>query len=333
MQKQFTLALLVAAATVAVPSAFAAKATTTKPAAKQSTKSKAAAKAQPAPAEAKPAVKNAADILKNSPAADWRALDPNNVLLMNLPQGQVVIELAPRLAPQLVANIRALAQGNYWDGLAILRVQENYVTQWGDPEEDDAKAKPLPAGAKAKINEPFNVPLKGLPLNAIKDQDGWSPLSGFVDGFPVAANPKTGKAWLAHCYSTVGVARGNEADSGNGSGLYVAIGQAPRALENNIAAVGRVLKGMELLSSLPRGTGTLGFYEKPEQRLTIESIKLAADVPEDQRPKLQVLRTDSQTWTDLLNARRYRVTTGGWYLHDPEHTDVCSGTVPTRAAP
>jgi peptidylprolyl isomerase len=329
MQKKFALVLLAALTAFAAPAAFAAKA---KPATKQTAKSK-TTKPAPAAAEAKP-VKNGADILKNSPASDWRGLDPNNVLLMNLPSGQVVIELAPRFAPQLIANIRALAQGGYWDGLSILRVQENYVTQWGDPEEDDAKAKPLPAGAKAKIDEPFNAPLKGLPLSKLPDVDGWAPLTGFVDGFPVAANPKTGRAWVAHCYATVGVARGNEKDSGNGSGLYMAIGQAPRSLENNIAAVGRVIKGMELLSSLPRGTGPLGFYEKPEQRVTIQSIKLAADVPEADRPKLQVLRTDSQTWTDLLDARRRRVTEGtSWYVHNPDHTDICSGTVPTRPLP
>jgi len=326
MKKALSLFLLAALATMASSPALAATAKL-KPKTKPKTQQAAAA------AEAKPPVRSAADILKDSPASDWRALDANNVLLMNLPQGQVVIELAPRFAPQLVANIRTLAQGHYWDGLAILRVQENYVTQWGDPEEDEAKAKPLPAGAQAKVPKEFDVPLKGLPLNTIKDQDGWSPLSGFVAGFPVAANPKTGRAWLAHCYSTVGVARGNEEDSGNGSGLYVAIGQAPRALENNIAAVGRVLKGMELLSSLPRGTGALGFYDKPEQRVTVQSIQLAADVPEDLRPKLQVLRTDSATWTELLNARRYRTSPGGWYVHNPEHTDVCSGTVPTRPVP
>lgn len=284
----------------------------------------AATKAKPVPA------KTAADIIKTSPDKDWRALDPQNTLLMNLPSGQVVIELSPRLAPLVVANIRALAQGHYFDGLAIIRVQENWVTQWGDPEEDDAKAKPLPAGAKAKVPAEFSVPLKGLPLKKLNDADGWAPVNGFVDGFPVGADPKTNQAWMAHCYSTVGVARGNEEDSGNGSQLYVAIGQAPRMLERNIDAVGRVIKGMELLSSLPRGTATMGFYEKPEQRTSIQSIQLAADVPEADRPKLQVLRTDSKTWDELLDARRNR---SGWYVHSPKHTDICAGTVPTRPIP
>ncbi|MFX8086651.1 peptidylprolyl isomerase, partial [Acinetobacter baumannii] len=84
-------------------------------------------------------------------------------LLMDLTAGQVIIELAPRFAPAHVANIRALARGGYWDGLAILRVQDNFVTQWGDPDgEDAAKARPLPAGASAKLPAEFSVPIERI---------------------------------------------------------------------------------------------------------------------------------------------------------------------------
>src|SRR5204863_9291942 len=99
------------------------------------------------PTKAPAKKKTSQEILAASPASDWRALDPENTLLMELASGQVVIELAPRFAPAHAANIRALARGGYWDGLAILRVQDNFVTQWGDPDGDDAaKARPLPAG-------------------------------------------------------------------------------------------------------------------------------------------------------------------------------------------
>ena len=45
---------------------------------------------------------------------------------------RVVIELAPQFAPSHVANILALVREQYFDGLAIMRVQDNYVVQWGD---------------------------------------------------------------------------------------------------------------------------------------------------------------------------------------------------------
>lgn len=279
--------------------------------------------------------KTAQEILAASPAADWRGLDPENTLLMELATGQVLIELAPRFAPAHAANIRALARGGYWDGLAIVRVQDNFVTQWGDPDGEDAtKARPLPAGAMARLPAEFAVPLdrvgKAAGFARLPDKEGWAPRTGFAGGFPVAADPKSGKAWLAHCYGMVGAGRGDAPDSSNGTELYAVIGQAPRGLDLNITVVGRVLKGMEHLAALPRGTAAMGFYDKPEQRTAIQRVRLLAQLPAEERPALQVLRTESATWTQLLDARRHR---GGWFVHSPGYIDVCSATVPTRPTP
>ena len=122
---------------------------------------------------------------------------------------------------------------------------------------------------------------------------GWAPQVGFVDGFPAARDPKAGEAWLAHCYGALGAGRGGPPDSSNGSELYVVTGQSPRQLDRNITLVGRVVKGMELLSAIPRGPEPMGFYEKAEQRTPITAVRLARDVPESERVPLQVLRTDS----------------------------------------
>lgn len=288
-----------------------------------------------AQAAAPRAAKPAAEVLKDSPASDWRALDPDNTLLMDLTAGQVIIELAPRFAPAHVANIRALARGGYWDGLAILRVQDNFVTQWGDPDgEDAAKARPLPAGASAKLPAEFSVPIERIGKQAgftrLTDLDSWAPRTGFAEGFPVAADPSTGRAWLAHCYGMVGAGRSDAVDSSNGTELYVVIGHAPRGLDLNITVVGRVIKGVELLAALPRGTAAMGFYDKPEQRTSIQRVRLLADVAVAERPALQVLKTESKTWQQLLDARRYR---GGWYVHNPGRVDLCGAAVPTRPTP
>jgi len=72
----------------------------------------------------------------------------------------------------------------------------------------------------------------------------------------------------------VGVGRGLSPDTGSGAELYVVIGHAPRHLDRNIALVGRVVEGMEHLSSLPRGAGALGFYEEPEERTPIRSVDI-----------------------------------------------------------
>ena len=87
------------------------------------------------------------DLLAASPAKDWRVPDPEDTLYMDLARGRVVIELASRVAPQHVANIRALARMHYFDGLAIVRVQDNYVVQWDDPDHRRA----VPAGVHAAV--------------------------------------------------------------------------------------------------------------------------------------------------------------------------------------
>ena len=198
------------------------------------------------------------DVLDASTPADWRTLDPENTLYLELDSGRVVIELAPAFAPQHVANIRTLVRAGYFDGLTINRSQDNFVVQWGDAEgEDPAKARPM-GEAKAKLPAEFTRTSEGLDFTRLPDADGWAPEVGFVQGFPAARDPKAGIAWLAHCYATVGAGRATAADSSTGNQLYVVTGQSPRQLDRNITTVGRVIKGMERLSTLPRGSGPLG---------------------------------------------------------------------------
>jgi peptidylprolyl isomerase len=263
------------------------------------------------------------DVLSKATASDWRPLDAENTLYLELPTGRVVIELASDFAPNTLANIRTLVREGFFDGTSINRVQENYVVQWGD-----ATEKKSQGSAKDKIAAEFTRPLAGLNFTAIKDVDGYAPKVGFARGFPVAANRKTGKAWLTHCYASVGVGRGDTLDSGNGAELYVVIGHAPRHLDLNVAVVGRVLQGMDLLSTLPRGTGPLGFYEKEGQRVPIK-LKLASNVPEAERSHLERLRTDTPLFEQLVAVRRNRK--DDWFQAPANHVDLCNIPLPVRA--
>jgi cyclophilin family peptidyl-prolyl cis-trans isomerase len=264
------------------------------------------------------------EILEASKPSDWRALDPENTLYVELEAGRVVIELAPDFAPQHAANIRTLVRGGYFDGISIIRSQDNFVVQWGDPDGKRALGK-----ASTTLPPEFTVPwTPALPFTRLPDVDGYAPQVGFSGGFPAAGDPVTKQAWLAHCYGMVGAGRGNEEDSGNGAELYVVIGNAPRQLDRNIALVGRVVQGMELLSTLPRGTGALGFYEKPEQYVPIRSVKLAADTPSAERPRLEVMRTDTATFAELVESRRNR--RDDWYKVPAGHIDLCNVPIPVR---
>lgn len=267
-----------------------------------------------------------ADVIKESKASDWRALDPENTLYMQTAVGRVVIELAPAFAPNHVANIKALVREKYFDGLAILRSQDNWVVQWGDP--DEKHPKPMKS-AKATLKGEFTVPLKNdKHFTLLPDRDGYAPQVGHSNGFPSARDPKSGQAWLAHCYGMVGVGRDNDADSGGGSALYAVIGHAPRHLDRNITVVGRVISGMPQLSTLPRGAAPMGFYDKPEQNVAITSVKVAADVPPAERSKFEVMRTDSAVYQAVVEAQRNRG--GPWTKVPAGYIELCNAPLPVR---
>ena len=271
------------------------------------------------------------DVLDQSKPSDWRTLDPENTLYLELDSGRVVIELAPAFAPRHVANIRILVRAGYFDGLSINRSQDNFVVQWGDANaQDKQKVRPL-GNAEAPLPAEFVRGAEGLGFTRLPDVDGWAPEAGFVQGFPAARDPTANAAWLAHCYGAVGAGRDVAADSSKGNELYVVIGQSPRQLDRNITTVGRVVQGMEKLSVLPRGTGPLGFYEQPEQRTMIRAIRLASQVPEAERTAIEVFRTDTPAFQALVESRRNR--RDGWYVQPAGHIDLCNVPLPVRVVP
>ncbi|MBN8728091.1 MAG: peptidylprolyl isomerase [Xanthomonadales bacterium] len=271
-------------------------------------------------------------VLDASTPDDWRRLDPVDTLYMDVAGGRVVIELAPAFAPLHADNIRTLVRSGYFDGLAIVRVQDNFVTQWGDPHAGDpGRARPLGA-AKARLPPEFERNTgPDLPFTPLADGDVYAPEVGFSAGLPAARDSQAGTTWLAHCYGMVGAGRDDGVDTGNGAELYVVIGQAPRQLDRNIALVGRVVQGMELLAALPRGGGALGFHEAPEQRVPISSIRVAADLPHAERLPLEALRTDTATFAALVESRRNR--RDDWYHRPAGAIDLCNVPLPVRMAP
>ena len=265
-----------------------------------------------------------AEVIAAAGPGDWRTPDPANTIYLQIAAGRVVIELAPDFAPQHAENIRTLIREGYFEGLAIIRSQDNFVVQWGDA---DGK-RPLKS-ARSSVPPEFTV-ARGvsLPFTRLPDADGYAPEVGFSGGFPAARDPRTGEAWLVHCYAMVGAGRANEVDSGTGAELYVVTGHAPRQLDRNIALVGRVVQGIELLSVLPRGTGALGFYEQPSQHVPIASVRMAADVPPTERANIEIMRTDTPTFAALVEARRNRQ--DEWYKVPAGYIDICNVPIPVR---
>ena len=270
-----------------------------------------------------------ADIVARAPDSDWQTVDPHDLMLVDLSGGRrATIQLAPRFAPVHVGNIRTLVRTGWFDGTSINRVQDDYVAQWGDASE----TKPLPPGVVAQPEAEYERSAEGVAVTPLASRDPYAPAVGFADSWPVGMDPASRRVWLAHCYGMVGVGRNLPPDTGNGAELYAVIGQAPRQLDRNIALVGRVIDGLEALDTLPRGTGPLGFYARPDQRTPILRVRLAS-APGDAPPALawQVMRTDSASFAAYAQARANR--RDAFYLRPAGGVGLCNVPVPFRVRP
>ena len=279
------------------------------------------AKSYPAPSE----------IVAATKADDWVAIAPSDILVMDLApdskgkQRRVVIQLMPAPFSQgWVSNIRKLAAAHWWDGTSINRVQDNYVVQWGDATEKKALPEGLATvGAKDYVTPDW--PTKDWILaRADGRPDAYAGAHGFYLGWPLAQGREG--LWPVHCYGMVGVGRNLSPDTGTGAELYTVIGHAPRHLDRNIALVGRVIDGIEHMSSLPRGTGALGFYEKEEDRVPILSVRIgnaAKDVP-----AFEYLSTDSDSFAAYADARANR--RDAFFNIPAGGADICNIPVPIR---
>ena len=256
-------------------------------------------------------------VLARAPASDWQAVEPDDLLVIDLYKGgRIVIQLAPTFAPAHVANIRALAREHWYDGLFVERVQDDYVTQWGDP----SGKKALPKDVIEHPPAEYERPLSGLKFAPLPYRDTYADQAGFSGPWPTASSG--GQAWLTHCYGMVGVGRDLNPDTGSGAELYAVIGQPPRGLDRNIALVGRVLQGMDILAALPRGEGELGVYTKPAQFIAIKRVRLASELTGPDRPYFEVLKTDSATYAAWSQVRANRK--DDFFLKPAGAADVCS---------
>ena len=238
------------------------------------------------------------------------------------PGRRVVIWLASSFAPAHIANIRLIARSGWWSDATVYRVQDNYVAQWGDASE---KKPPAPG-----INPTPPAEYLWDPHAIVRNpwRDAYARVTGFtVDGWAVAGDGR--KQWLPHCYGAVGVARNLAPDTGTGGDLYAVIGHAPRHLDRNIAVIGRVIAGIEWLSSLPRGHGgALGLYEDPGQRVPIARTAIASDLPAGEQPHWQYLKPDAPSFVPYLDSKANRQPP--FFTVPADAADLCNLPVPVR---
>lgn len=264
--------------------------------------------------------RSSAEILAASAPQDWRALDPENTLYIELERGHVVVMLSPVLAQGHVAQIKALAREGFYDGLSFYRVIDGFVAQGGDLFE----TRKLGTAAKT-LQAEFDEPApQGLGFTALPDVDGYAPQAGFAASLPTGYDPASGRAWHLHCAGAIAMARDDGRDTA-GTEFYVTL-QPQRYLDRNLSVFGRVVDGMEHIQALRRVSPA----ETPEGDIgeAILSVRVSADLPEEARFPLEIFRTDTETFREYAESRRNRPE--AFFYHRPNHVDVCQLPIPVR---
>ncbi len=295
-----------------------------------------------------------ASIVAAARAEEWVVIVPEDLLVMDLApdaagrQRRVVIQLMPAPFSQpWVENIRTLARAHWWDGTQVYRVVDNWVAQWGAGEDADAgfAEHPLPEGVVSPVAD-YESSMHCISSARDRDASSCYPdfrsrgladdpyipsgRPGLVDSWPVGfvfdEDREANLIWPVHCYASVGVARDLAPDTGTGAELYAVIGHAPRQLDRNIAVVGRVIAGIEHLSTLPRGTAEAGVYATRAEDTPILSVRLGSDLPDP--PTFEYLDTESESFARYVQVRANR--NDAFYQVPAGGVDVCNVQVPIR---
>jgi peptidylprolyl isomerase len=272
------------------------------------------------------------------PASRWRDVDADNLVLLDTKYGETVIELYPAFAPGAVARFKSLVRAHFYDGQSFYRVIDGFVAQGGIGEgtaatggakANDKRLKNWPP-LKAEFDRPIG---DDVVFTRVDNADLFAPVIGHANGFPVGQDPKEGKEWIIHCPGTLAFARDNEPDTAS-TEFYIVIGQAPRRLDRNLTAFGRVLAGLAYIQKLTRGNRDIdnGVIPDTKKRDRIIRVRLASDLPAGKRRRYQVMNTESAAFAKWKDDRINPAP--GFYIRQPPPIlDICLASVPTRLAP
>jgi peptidylprolyl isomerase len=216
---------------------------------------------------------------------NWRTIDPQNLLVIETSKGRIVIEMRPDLAPEAVARIRQLTRDGVYNGLQFHRVIDGFVAQTGNPNNQDGGTSSYP-----NLKPEFSARLKQAEAGYAAVATRSDGTAGFLGTLPVETvsaledqrrNEGTTEMWAAYCPGVAGMGRGDALDSAN-SEIFFMRGSA-RRLDRLYTAWGMTIQGLDIIYKLNTG-------EPPAQPDVMTRVRVAADIPEEERPTVEALR-------------------------------------------
>jgi peptidylprolyl isomerase len=213
-------------------------------------------------------------------------IEPENLLVIETTKGRIVVEMRPDLAPEAVARIRQLTRDGVYDGLQFHRVIDGFVAQTGNPDNKDGGKSSYP-----NLQPEFSAKLKpadaGYTAVATRS-DGTAGFLGTLTAETVSGledqrrGEGTTEMWAAYCPGVAGMGRGDALDSAN-SEIFFMRGAA-RRLDRLYTAWGMTIEGLDVVYKLNTG-------EPPAQPDVMTRVRIAADMPGDERPRAEAMKT------------------------------------------
>lgn len=229
---------------------------------------------------------------------NWRQVDPEHTLYIDTVHGRIVIEMYPEIAPRHVERIEALTRANYYNGLLFHRVVDGFMAQTGDPLGTGEGASSLP-----DLREEFRF-RRGPDMPFVEAANQGGARVGFYKALPIESQPDAQMAVTAdgrvaanarHCPGVVSMARSDNPNSANSQ--FFIMRAANSDLDKRYSIFGRVVWGQDAVMQLAVGNPP----PNPDRML---AVRIAADVPENERAPIYVLRTDGPAFRDLIEETR-----------------------------
>jgi peptidylprolyl isomerase len=260
----------------------------------------------------------------DAPDEAWRTVDPENLLIIDTKYGDIGVELYPEIAPKHVAQVKALARDGFYDDVVFHRVIDGFMNQTGDGSNGDGTGDSDMPDIEAEFTFRRGAEMPFTLVTAKKVGQGEIGV-GFYKSLPIASQPtsqamftKDNKvdAFALHCKGVTSMARTNDPNSAN-SQFFLMRAQAEH-LDTQYSIWGNTVMGYEFLDRPIVGVvGEIPGWI-PDR---MNEVDVAADLPEAERPTVQVLRTDHPAFQNWLKTRKN---------DDGSFPEICNLELPTR---
>ena len=233
----------------------------------------------------------------------WREVAPENLWVIDTSKGRVLVELAPDVAPQAVERIQTLTRQGFYQNHAFHRVIRNFMAQTGDPTGTGAGGSDLPDVPgeftfRRSRRPAFIETPTGREDRAVFGLYGAMPVRTQPDAQMFVTADNRVDAMGFFCPGVAGMARSASPDSANSQFFLMTAYRAN--LNGDYTPFGRVLEGLDVVESLRAGSDADdGVVANPDRML---NARLAADMPESERPRAQVLDARSPRMAEIVQA-------------------------------